>query len=102
MEENKEKKYYVDFYDMVDGWGTFGFFTDRLFDEIPDAIKLCDSLNSELDKQNKECGEHYGVMNKDLGREIYCGMDENYKAKIANAQKSIFDRLMNGAPIEKM
>lgn len=76
MEKNKEKRYYVDFYDMIDGWGDFGFFTERLSDKFIEAIKLCDKLNSELDKSNKECGEHYGVIDNIYGREIYCGLDE--------------------------
>jgi len=92
MEENKEKRYYVDFYDMIDGWGDFGFFTERLFDELPKAIKLCDKLNSELDKSNKECGEHYGVIDKVLGREVYCGMDEKYKIKIADTKIMLLDQ----------
>jgi len=68
---------------LMDG-GRLGFFTDRLFDELSDAIKLCDKLNSELDKSNKDCGEHYGVIDNITGREVHCGMDEQYKIKIAN------------------
>lgn len=80
-EKDQMKRYYVDFYDMFDGWGTFGFFTDRLFDELPDAIKLCDKLNEELDKNNKNCGEHYGVVDSKVNREVYCGQDEKYREK---------------------
>ncbi len=76
------KRYYVDFYDMFDGWGIFGFFADRLFEELDNAIKLCDKLNRELDKGNKSCGEHYGVIDSEANREIYCGQDEEYKKKI--------------------
>jgi hypothetical protein len=81
-EKGQEKRYYVDFYDMFDGWGTFGFFTDRLFEELDSAIKLCDELNDKLDKGNKSCGEHYGVMDSKVSREVYCGQDKEYKEKI--------------------
>ncbi len=83
------KRYYVGFYDMFDGWGIFGFFTDRLFEELDNAIKLCDKLNGELDKENKSCGEHYGVMDSGTNREIYCGQDEEYKKKIFENMTSI-------------
>lgn len=76
------KRYYVDFYDMFDGWGTFGFFNDRLFEELDDAIKCCDGLNEELAKGNKACGEHYGVMDSKNNMEVYCGQDEEYKKNI--------------------
>lgn len=93
MEEKKEKRYYVDFYDMIDGWGDFGFFTERLFVEISDAIKLCDRLNVELDESNKKCGEHYGVIDRRIEREVYCGMDEQYKMRISDAKNLLFDQL---------
>lgn len=92
MEENKEKRYYVDFYDMIDGWGGFAFFTERLFDELPEAIKLCDKLNSELDESNKKCGEHYGVIDSVIGREIYCGMEEKYKIKISDMETALLSQ----------
>lgn len=95
MEKNNEKRYYVDFYDMIDGWGGFGFFTERLFNEFPEAIKLCDELNSELDESNKKCGEHYGVMDGTIGREIYCGLDEKYKIKISDINAVLLDQLKN-------
>lgn len=81
-EKGQEKRYYVDFYDMFDGWGGFGFFKDRLFEDLDSAIKLCDKLNSELAKGNKSCGEHYGVMDSKVSREVYCGQDEEYKKRI--------------------
>ena len=78
-EKGQMKRYYVDFYDMFDGWGSFGFFTDRLFDELDDAINCCDKLNEELAKGNKACGEHYGVMDSKTNMEVYCGQDKKYK-----------------------
>lgn len=93
MEENKTKRYYVDFYDMMDGWGTFGFFTDRLFDDLPGAIKLCDKLNSELPEGNKNCGEHYGVIDSTVNREIYCGQDKKYKEGISRMMHDILTNL---------
>ncbi len=93
MEEKKEKRFYVDFYDMIDRWGGFGFFAERLFDELPEAIKLCDKLNSELDESNKKCGEHYGVIDNFVGREIYCGMEEKYKIKITDIKTILLGKL---------
>ncbi len=84
MEKQEIKRYYVDFYDMVDGWGIFGFFEDRLFDDLDEAIKLCNKLNLELAEGNKNCGEHYGVIDNVTEREIYCRMDEKYKIKISD------------------
>lgn len=82
MNETIEKRYYVDFYDMIDGWGEFGFFTDRLFDDLQEAKDICDKLNSKLDISNKSCGEHYGVIDSRLGKEVYCGIDEEYKRNV--------------------
>ena len=66
--KDQTKRYYVDFYDMFDGWGGFGFFADRLSDDLDEAIKLCDKLNSELDDNNKSCGHHYGVIYSNINR----------------------------------
>ncbi len=91
--ESNVKKYYVDFYDMIDRWGELGFFTERLFDYLNDAIKLCDELNSELDETNKECGEHYGVINIMTGREVYCGQDKKYKKCITEMIDAMMDNI---------
>lgn len=99
--DNCAKRYYVDFYDMIDGWGDFGFFTERLFDNLSDAIDVCNRLNSELDTPNKECGEHYGVIDKITGIETYCGMDEKYKIKISDIGVTLLDQLMKDIPLEK-
>ena len=79
---DETKRYYIGFYDMIDGWGDFGFFQERLFDDLDSAIELCNKLNSGLDKSNKECGEHFGVIDGTINREIYCGMDEKYRTNI--------------------
>lgn len=84
-EKGQMKRYYVDFYDMFDGWGSFGFFTDRLFDELDDAINCCNKLNEELAKGNKACGEHYGVFDSKTNMEVYCGQDKEYKEMIFGA-----------------
>ncbi len=81
--EGQMKVYYVDFYDMVDMWGGFGFFNERLFDDLDEAIKLCDKLNDELNERNKSCGEHYGVIHGESGREIYCGLDRKCETKMS-------------------
>lgn len=79
MEREEEKRYYVNFYDMFDGWGVFGFFTERLFNNLQYAIILCDRLNDELEERNRECGEHYGVIDGVTKKEVYCGLYEKYK-----------------------
>lgn len=87
------KRFYVDFYDMIDGWGEFGFFTERLFDVLPEAVALCDRLNSELDESNKRCGEHHGVIDNVVRREVYCGMEEQYKMKISDIKDTLLREL---------
>ncbi len=82
--KDQKNMYYVDFYDIFDGWGEFGFFTDRLFDNLDDAIELCDKLNNELNNGNKSCGEHYGVIHGGTSGEIYCGLDEKYETSISD------------------
>ena len=67
------KRYYVDFYDFIDGWGVWGFYTDRLFDNIKDAQACCHNLQSKLADGNKSCGEHYGVIDRKFNREVFCG-----------------------------
>jgi len=42
-----EAAYYVDFYDAHDGWGTWGFWPERLFDSIDEARACRDQLNAE-------------------------------------------------------
>ena len=95
MEKNETKRYYVDFYDMIDGLGSLGFFTDRLSDDLDETIKLCDKLNSELAEGNKSCGEHYGVVDNIVGREVYCGMDEKYKMKISDHEDDTIRTIAN-------
>jgi len=68
------KRYYVAFYDMFDGWGSWGFWTDRLFDDLDKAKACADEHQAELMQQNKDCGEHYGVIDRKTGTEIYCTM----------------------------
>ncbi len=92
--KDQMKRYYVDFYDMFDGWGTFGFFTDNLFDDLQEAIKTCDKFNSGLTKGNKDCGEHYGVIDSHVNREVYCGQDDAYKEKLSNMTSDLGDHLL--------
>lgn len=65
-------QYYVDFYDSFDGWGIFGFNTDRLFNTLDEAKAKADELQKTLDKGNVDMGEHYGVFSSDKCGEIYC------------------------------
>jgi hypothetical protein len=65
------KRYFIDFYDMMDGWGgTPGWYGD--FDTLEEAKKECDEKMKTLDNSNKRAGEHYGVIDSVLNREVYC------------------------------
>ncbi len=92
------KRYYVDYYDMFDGWGLFGFFPERLLDDLRVASKLCDDLNEKLAEGNKQCGEHFGVIDSLTNREIYCGLDEKYKLKIVEKQDKKIDKTVTDKP----
>lgn len=70
----ENKKYFVDFYDMCDGWGGLAeYFPQDQFDDILEARKHCDSKMKKLDKNNKRCGEHYSVIDLTTGKEVYRG-----------------------------
>lgn len=67
------KRYFVDFYDMIDGWCEKGFFNHSYqFDELAEAKIFTDKKQAELAQGNKDCGEHYGVIDSKSGREVYC------------------------------
>lgn len=73
----KKARYYVDFYDVFDGWGgVFGFYPDRLFDDLDKAQAKADELQETLNSGNVEMGEHYGVIDGTIGKEIYCTRQE--------------------------
>lgn len=68
--EMKTKPYRVDFWDSFDrSW--VGLQQD--FEDLAEAVALCDQMQAELPQGNKDCGEHYGVIDLRLGREVYCG-----------------------------
>lgn len=66
------KRYIVDFYDMIGGWGTPGWYGG--FDTFEEAKTKCDGLQSKLHESNKCAGEHYGVIDMTTGMEVYCTM----------------------------
>lgn len=66
------KRYIVDFYDMIDGWCHGSEFWGREYDTFEEAKKVCDDLMKDLDESNKRAGEHYGVIDTAINREIYC------------------------------
>jgi len=76
--ETPAKRYYVDFYDMIDGWGSMpDFRPERRFDDFDEAKDLCKKLQSELGEANKRCGEHYGVIDLQghIAHEVFCAKD---------------------------
>lgn len=69
-------RYYVGFYDMFDGWGAFGWNPDLLYDDLEEAKVKALELQDVLPEGNKDCGEHYGVLDSNVGREVYCTMEK--------------------------
>ena len=66
------KHYRVDFWDSFDrSWA--GLQHD--FDNLAEAIAACKHMQESLPKSNKECGEHYGVIDLRTNREVYCSLD---------------------------
>jgi hypothetical protein len=63
------KPYRVDFWDSFDRSWT-GVPND--FADLDEAIAVCNRKQAALAQGNKNCGEHYGVIDLRLGREIYC------------------------------
>ena len=64
------KPYRVDFWDSFDhSWNG----QENDFDELSEAIAACDQMQARLPQSNKDCGEHYGVIDLRIGREVYCG-----------------------------
>jgi hypothetical protein len=66
------KRYIVDFYDMFDGWCNMSEFYGWTYDTLDDAKIKADELMKDLDESNKRAGEHYGVIDTTINREIYC------------------------------
>jgi hypothetical protein len=70
----------VDFFDVFDacregmgaGWGSWGFWPERLFDSLDEARACRDQLNAELDEGNKSAGEHWGVIDRTVCSEVEC------------------------------
>jgi len=84
---NNEKRYRVDFYDMIDCW----IEAERDFNSLKKAKTLCDKLNQGLDEQNKRAGEHYGVIDLRLGFEIYEGIYAEQGKMNRHVNYAIFD-----------
>lgn len=72
MGDIMSKRYIVDFYDMFDGWIHASEFRNWEYDDFEEAKKVCDDLMKELDDSNKRAGEHYGVIDTRINKEIYC------------------------------
>jgi hypothetical protein len=63
------KPYRVDFWDSFDrSWAGLG----RDFDDLNEAIAKCNRMQQALPRSNKDCGEHYGVIDLRISREVYC------------------------------
>jgi len=71
------KRYKVDFWDAFDGWTTRGFppgwRKDREFDDLEKAKEKCRELMAKEGPFGMD--EHYGVIDLELNREVFCGKD---------------------------
>jgi hypothetical protein len=75
----EEKRYWVDFYDMMDGWIHIAEHdSTKRFDDFEEAKALAIKLHSELDENNKKAGEHWGVIDIIKNREIFCQNEEKF------------------------
>jgi hypothetical protein len=74
----ESKRYIVDFYDSFDGWCNMAEFYGWTFDSLDDAKKLCDDKMKVLDPSNKKMGEHYGVIDTRINREVYCTQERSF------------------------
>jgi hypothetical protein len=67
--------YRVDFYDAFDGWIASGFpegtMTGDEFESENAAIELCKS--KQLKNPPNSMDEHYGVIDLNIGLEVFCG-----------------------------
>lgn len=67
--------YRVDFYDAFDGWIASGFPVGTMkgdeFENMEDAIELCKS--KQLKNPPNSMDEHYGVIDLNIGLEVFCG-----------------------------
>jgi hypothetical protein len=55
-------KYAIDFYDMIDGWCHMVDHKENQFATWEEAARARDKENEELAQGNKDCGEHYSVI----------------------------------------
>lgn len=70
------KRYVVDFYDMFDGWTrAWEFYKDFHFDKKEEAVARANDMMNTLDDSNKCAGEHYGVIDLVVGREVWSGKE---------------------------
>jgi hypothetical protein len=70
-----DKRYFVDFYDMFDGWSSLPGWYGEGFDDLNEAKKFADEKMKTLDASNKRAGEHYGVIDRTIMREVYCTLE---------------------------
>jgi hypothetical protein len=66
-------RYWVDFYDMFDGWIRYPEIDPSYqFDDLEAAKAKARAKQAKLDKNNIDAGEHWGVIDTTTGREIFC------------------------------
>ena len=82
--------YHVMYYDSFSmEWEPSG----QEMDNLEEAIAERDRKNAELDRDTVDCGEHYGVINLDIGLEEQCPLRElRDKFGIPKPWKDIFKK----------
>ncbi len=64
------KRYLVDFYDDWEmAWDNSDAMT---FDSLEAAVQACNLKQAEVPEEDKEMGDHYGVIDLQTGLEVYC------------------------------
>ena len=72
-EQPARKLYLIDFFDEFN-WEWANDLEPR-FDSFQEALEACDALQAKIPKGNRDFGDHYGVINLEIGLEVYCSRE---------------------------
>lgn len=80
-------RYILSFYDMIDGW--IGELDSS--DDLEAMMKERDRRQACLEEANKAAGEHYGVIDRQTGREVDCPIKDRVSELLKTAIYQQFD-----------